>query len=1078
MRELVERPDYGTGHSAPVRRRSWRTNIFQFLWTLMAASCLSGFREGSRDETSATRSSSSSVTGVLAGPAGVGPASQSSPSGFHFSPTHQAVAPDITQPRMQPSARGMAPQHSSPSTQPYPSSYAGTVAPGSFSPVPVQPSNSLPLPLSVSSLALSPVPDPRSVAPYSAPLPDRDPAGMPIAYQRLPSPAPSVNSPNSIMFTESPQQAPGFLSSLLPSRSSPGGFLGLTGSGEGGPGPSIQQLGTLMADIATCDPKTEGVCCLARNYCDPNATCFSDAAPDSVFDILNAIPRCTCREGFEGDGRTKGTGCSNIDECATGQAGCEQICKDFAPGYACSCYDGYMLKANGKDCQDINECLTANGGCQHVCVNTPGTFFCDCAAGFVLGQDGRSCTDIDECALDENICEHKCENLPGAFQCRCNSGYKRSVDDPRKCVDRNECVEGLGDGTPACAPDGSEECTNTPGSYTCSCAKGYRFVQRTSSREERFSYGPIGATQEAKEFLSTWVQGSERESQQHTSAYSYITRNSVNISDGNRDGTRAMKIETNTVVPATSRRLQTQQTTQALLLEDSYEEAPRQNRRKWTGGKTEGQSEDGSASASQRMLQWAQALDAFTSLAAASTSAHATSRQKASSGTPTDTALAIADLAMQFAHMYGSANKALNAIGGLSPATAPATAIQINSLSPLLREGENLKNRPLLQDPGRITGKELVSYRAEEDDSQQQTWSDEMYAVVKNLDVLRRQPWIDPPSMAETDRNGECVDIDECAEFQKAGLRACKIDELICVNTPGSYECQCGEGLEYDEDAASCVDIDECLLAKKLHFSRNSEGQGVTPAVRIQQQRELQGGKLLPGRPALCDQQCLNLMGKYECGCYPGFVLQPDGRCDDIDECIDPTLHGCDHICINLPGTYSCQCRPGYRLSLEKKGACVDIDECAENPELCEFGCKNLPGAYECTCPPDSKQRADKRGCEPNLSCKEDPSQCQGDHVCRVDGTSQKWKCSCPDGFSAAPSSRRNSNPPRCVDINECAVGYPTPGRNPCPDLYRPCCLNVAGGFQCVMARRKGLAASRQLYCEAPSFDFQGRLNR
>nr|CEL66439.1 TPA: fibrillin-2 precursor, putative [Neospora caninum Liverpool] len=937
------------------------------------------------------------------------------------------------------------------------------------------------MPLSVSSLAVAPAADPRAGALYSPPLPESGPPGVPNTsnYQYLYSASPPGNA-NGVVFTApelAPQQAPGFLSGLLPSRSSSGGFLGLNGSGEGSPG--IQQLGTLMADIATCDPKTEGVCCLARNYCDPNATCFSDAAPDSVFDILNAIPRCTCKEGFEGDGRTKGTGCSNIDECATGQAGCEQICKDFAPGYACGCYDGYKLKANGKDCQDINECLTANGGCQHVCVNTPGTFFCDCAAGFTLGEDGRSCTDVDECALDENICEHRCENLPGAFQCHCNPGYKRGADDPRKCVDRDECVEGLGDGRPACASDGSEACTNTPGSYTCSCAQGFRFVPAASSNATRDSSpGPRGGSQEAKEFISTWVKESESQGRLHTPVYSYLTRTSASFADRNADGFGEETRQSYTGAPATNRRLQTRQPRRGLVFSprDLDGKSPREERKTAREGK-EGELENGSASALQRRLQWAQALDAFTSLAGTSSTA-SSQRHKSSSGSATDTALAIADLAMQFAHMYGTANKAINAIGSLSSATAPATAIQISSLSPLLREGENLKNRSILQDPGRRSGKELVSYRAEGDESQQQTWSDEMYAVVKNLEVLRRQPWSDPPSIPQTDRNGECVDIDECAEFQKAGFRACKIDELICVNTPGSYECQCSEGLEYDADAASCVDIDECLLAKKLLFSKDREGQGVTPAVRLQQQRELQGGRLLPGRPALCDQKCLNLVGKYECGCYPGFVLQPDGRCDDINECLDPSLHGCEQLCVNLPGTYSCQCRQGYRPSVEKRGACVDIDECAENPALCEYGCTNLPGTYECTCPPDSKPRNDKRGCQPNLSCKEDASQCQGDHVCRLDGTTQKWKCSCPDGFAAAQSSPRNLHPPRCVDINECAVGYPTAGRNPCPDLYRPCCLNVAGGFQCVMARRRGLAANRQLYCEAPSFDFQGRLNR
>ncbi|PHJ26055.1 calcium binding egf domain-containing protein, partial [Cystoisospora suis] len=157
----------------------------------------------------------------------------------------------------------------------------------------------------------------------------------------------------------------------------------------------LQDLGQLAVDLSTCDPKTEGICCLARHYCDPNATCFSDVLPESVFEIINAIPRCTCREGFEGDGRTKGTGCSNIDECAVGIAGCEQICKDFSPGYACSCYDGYRLKPNGKECEDINECQemrmvvtsydggerlqARGGGCQHICLNTPGSYQCLCA---------------------------------------------------------------------------------------------------------------------------------------------------------------------------------------------------------------------------------------------------------------------------------------------------------------------------------------------------------------------------------------------------------------------------------------------------------------------------------------------------------------------------------------------------------------------------------------------------------------------------------------------------------------------------------------------------------------------------
>ena len=41
---------------------------------------------------------------------------------------------------------------------------------------------------------------------------------------------------------------------------------------------------------------------------------------------------------------------------------------------------------------DINECATANGGCDQICINKPGSFECQCKPGYALGLDGKTCT--------------------------------------------------------------------------------------------------------------------------------------------------------------------------------------------------------------------------------------------------------------------------------------------------------------------------------------------------------------------------------------------------------------------------------------------------------------------------------------------------------------------------------------------------------------------------------------------------------------------------------------------------------------------------------------------------------------
>ncbi|XP_059561379.1 complement component C1q receptor [Myotis daubentonii] len=81
----------------------------------------------------------------------------------------------------------------------------------------------------------------------------------------------------------------------------------------------------------------------------------------------------------------------------------------------------------------------------------------------------------------------------------------------------------------------------------------------------------------------------------------------------------------------------------------------------------------------------------------------------------------------------------------------------------------------------------------------------------------------------------DCVDVDECQ------ASPC---EQECVNTPGSFHCQCWVGYEPSSPGGpACQDVDECMSPE--------------------------GG--------LCEGYCLNMQGSFRCTCLPGRELAPDG---------------------------------------------------------------------------------------------------------------------------------------------------------------------------------------------------------
>jgi alpha-tubulin suppressor-like RCC1 family protein len=100
--------------------------------------------------------------------------------------------------------------------------------------------------------------------------------------------------------------------------------------------------------------------------CDQHAWCAESGAG----------VRCTCRDGFTGDGHT----CLDIDECAQGTAPCDRqhgVCTNTEGGYTCSCAAGWWLGKDGTSCLDTLPAVQVASGGGRVCVlGTDGALAC------------------------------------------------------------------------------------------------------------------------------------------------------------------------------------------------------------------------------------------------------------------------------------------------------------------------------------------------------------------------------------------------------------------------------------------------------------------------------------------------------------------------------------------------------------------------------------------------------------------------------------------------------------------------------------------------------------------------------
>nr|XP_006626990.1 PREDICTED: fibrillin-2 [Lepisosteus oculatus] len=787
------------------------------------------------------------------------------------------------------------------------------------------------------------------------------------------------------------------------------------------------QLHRPLPDFETLN-QTVDICQRFTNLC-LNGRCIP--VPSSY--------RCECNMGFRQDVRGE---CTDIDECSSNPC-TNGDCVNTPGSYYCKCHSGFQRTPTKQACIDIDECLQNGVLCKNGrCVNTDGSFQCICNAGFELTPDGKNCVDHDECATTNMCLNGMCINEDGSFKCICKPGFTLAASG-RYCIDVDECQ------TPGMCMNG--RCINTEGSFRCECLAGLavgvdgRFCVDTHMRST--CYGAIKKGVCVRPFPGA------------------VTKSECCCANSDHS------------------------------FGEPCQPCPARNSAEFQAlcGSGIGFSVEG------RDINEC-ALNPDICPNGVCENLRGSYRCICNSGYESDeTGKNCVDIDECSVNRLLCDNGLCRNMPGSYSCTCPKgyvfkpdseTCEDINEC-----ESSPCANGICRNNAGSFVcecsaGSKLDSTRLICVDSLKGTcWlniQDGRCEVNINGATLKSEccatlgaAWGSPCERCEIDtacsrgfarsKGIVCEDVNECEVFPGVCPNG------RCINTKGSFKCECPEGLTLDGTGRLCVDVrlehcyltwdeDECTLPIPRKFRMDvcccsigaawgSECEACPqPGSREYEALCPRGpgfanrGDILTGRPFYKDiieckvfpnictnGKCQNTIGSFRCRCDSGFALDTEGRnCTDIDECrISPDLCG-SGTCVNTPGSFECECFEGYESGFMMMKNCMDIDECERNPMLCRGGsCENTEGSYRCICPPGHQLSPGGDACIDINECDLSDSLCRNGKCVNVIGT---YQCSCNSGYQATPDRQG------CVDIDECTI------ENGGCDTH---CTNSEGSYEC-----------------------------
>ncbi|XP_035380752.1 fibrillin-1 isoform X2 [Electrophorus electricus] len=796
-----------------------------------------------------------------------------------------------------------------------------------------------------------------------------------------------------------------------------------------------QPLQPLTPDITPHRPDVlpqniTNMCDAVRNLC-VNGRCIP--IPGSY--------RCECNMGFQLDPRGE---CIDDDECERNPCLHGQ-CINTPGSYYCQCPAGFQTTATRTECKDLDECVANGRICNNGrCVNTEGSFHCVCNAGFELTRDGKNCQDMDECQI-KNICLNgMCINDDGSFKCICKSGF-RLGSTGRYCTDIDECE------TPGMCLNG--HCVNTDGSFRCECMAG-------------LAVGLDGRTCVDTHMRSTCYGGYKR-GQCVWPFFGAVTKSEcccVNVEYAFGEPCQPCPSQSSAEFAALcpsgiGTTTDGRDINECALNPDICQNGVCENMlRTYKCNCNQGFEVDSTGKNCVDIDECAvNRLLCDNGLCRNTPGSYTCHCPKGLVFHPETEVCEDIDECESNPCLNGECKNTLGSFTCLCSADSTLDSSGMQCI-------ETSKSTCWLKV---VNGKCEVNING---------------ATLKShCCATLGAAWGSPCTVCTPDpfcpkgharvKGTICEDVNECELFPGVCING------KCMNTVGSFICQCPSGMTLDSSGRICIDlrtehcylshedercgapipgrhrVDACCCSVGVAWGPECDEcpEKGTSEYNLLCPRGLgfsHRGDFINGKPFLKDineckmihslctnGKCRNTIGSFRCRCDGGYALDSEERnCTDIDEChISPDL--CGHgTCVNTAGDFECQCFPGYESGFMMMKNCMDINECEQNPLLCRGGeCINTEGSFQCQCPPGHEITQDGTACLDINECEIGAHNCARHATCT--NTAGSFKCSCAPGWLG--------NGIVCTDLDECSNG--THMCSPSAE-----CMNTLGSYRCM----------------------------